>query len=171
MAELHDIEVGQYLKDCVDISPEELEDEFIRLPADLAYWNHQYAETIKEAQRAKFLREQTFARLHTDLREEMMNEAREAVVKSLEEDSKSKMKAKAPTIADIESAVYTHAEYIAAKEREIQADGEKARLYGVVDAIRTKRDMIIQMGADRRAVMMGDPILREQTKAAQSSAL
>jgi len=168
MAKLHDIEVVQYLKDCVDIAPEDLEAEFIRLPADLAYWNHLYAEAVKELQRAKFVREQTFARLHTDLREKMMDQARAAVVAATQDDSKSKLKAKAPTIADIESAVYRHEGFVQAKEREVNAEGEKARLYGVVDAVRTKRDMLIQMGADRRVEMMGDPILREQVKAARN---
>lgn len=165
MAELHDIEVGQYLKDCVDIDPIILEDEFVRLPADLAYWNHQYAQAVKEVQRSKFLREQVGARLHSELREEMMEEARAAAQAVVDGDGKKpKLKAKAPTIADIEAAGLIHPDYVEAKEREIEAEGNKARLYGIVDAVRTKRDMLIQMGADRRVEMQGDPILREQVR-------
>ncbi len=164
MAELHDLEVDQYLYDCVDIDPIALEEEFIRLPADLAYWNHQFADAVAQYQRAKFHREQVAARLHGECREALMTAAVEAA-EDAEDAGKKAAKVKAPTVSDIESAVLQHEEYTGARELEVEKESEKARLYGVVDSVRTKRDMLIQMGANRRVEMQGDPILREEARA------
>ena len=170
MAELHDIEVEQYLKDCVDIEPIGLEDEFVRLPADLAYWNHRFAEAVKELQRSKFVREQVYARRYQALREELGEASRVAAEKAIKGGADAKkVRIKAPTVDDITAAVMADDEYAEAKGREIEAEGEKARLYGVVDAVRTKRDMVIQMGADRRVEMQGDPVLRDQVRGARES--
>lgn len=172
MAELHDMEVEQYLKDSVDLAPEDLEGEFIRLPADLAYWNHQFALAVQEVHRAKFVREQTYGRRRTELREELVQAARDAYDTAHAEASdadKKKLRLKAPTVDDIDAAVVSDEVYAEAKQREIEAEGTKARLYGVVDAVRTKRDMLIQMGADRRVEMQGDPILRQQARDARDT--
>jgi len=41
---------------------------------------------------------------------------------------------------------------------------EKIRLYGVIDAVRTKRDMLISIGAQVRAEMESDPSIRERSR-------
>ncbi len=170
MAKLHDIDVEDYLLQSVDIEPLALEEEFIRLPPDLAYWNHQFADAVREYSRSKFLREQTAARLHTELREEIMYAAKEAAKTAIEDGAtKSSVKVKSPTIADIEAAVLTNEEYVEAREREIEAEANKARLYGIVDAVRTKRDMLVQMGANRRAEMQGDPSIRQEARGAREA--
>ncbi len=168
--ELRDLEVIEYAIECVDLEPLSLEEEFVRLPADLAYWNERLSRSAAEYQRAKFYREQVAARLHVELREELMQAARDVADKAAEEaaasDSKKKAKVsvKPPTIDDIKSAVTTHEEYVGARELEIEKEQEKSSAYGIVDGIRSKRDMLIQIGANRRAEMQGDPQLRTETK-------
>ncbi len=167
MAELHDMEVEQYLKDCVDIDDQDIDGEYIRIAPDLAYWNHQFADAVQELAHAKFNREQTHARRYAGVREELMQAAREAYDVAAEgatDAEKKKLRIKAPTVDDIKAAAESDDEYAAAKLREIEAEGAKARMYGVVDAVRTKRDMLVQMGADRRVEMQGDPIMRDQAR-------
>lgn len=169
MATLYDLDIEDYLKDCVDIEPEALQEEFVRLPADLAYWNHQLALAVKELQQAKFVREQTYARRRTELREDLMAASRAAYEKAYEEaeneTERKKLRLKAPTVDDIDSAAVSDSEYAEARQREIDAEANKVRMFGIVDAVRTKRDMVIQMGADRRIEMQGDPRLLEVIKA------
>lgn len=173
MAQLHDIDVEQYLRDCVDIDDTALNEEFIRVPADLAYWNHQFAEAVQELAQSKFVREQVYARRRAEVRDELMQAARDAYDTAMDMATtpaeEKKIKLKAPTVDDIDSATVVDEEYAEAKQREIDAEGAKARMYGIVDAVRTKRDMLIQMGADRRVEMQGDPQLRAEAKGAREA--
>lgn len=168
---LRDLGVHEYAIECVDLEPLSLEEEFVRLPADLAYWNAKLSQTAAEYQRAKFHREQVAGRLHVELREELMVAAREAAEEAAEEalatnpDKKPpRISIKSPTVDDIKSAVVLHEEYVGARELEIEKEQEKSHEYGIVDAIRCKRDMLVQIGANRRAEMQGDPQLRTETR-------
>ena len=40
------------------------------------------------------------------------------------------------------------------------ADGRRLKLQGVLDAVRTKKDMLVSLGASMRAEMQGDPSIR-----------
>lgn len=166
-----DEEIQEYLRACVDIEPLALEEEYVRVPSDLAYWNGQFADAVRALSQAKFAREQTYARRRIELREELMAAAHdvyEAARDAAEtEAEKKKVRLKSPTVDDIDSAVVSDPEYAEAKQAEIEAESRKARMYGVVDAVRTKRDMLVQMGADRRVEMQGDPILRQEARAAR----
>ncbi len=42
-----------YLAQCTSINDEDIQAEFVRIPADLAYWNAQYAEAQRDALQAK----------------------------------------------------------------------------------------------------------------------
>ena len=48
-----EIVVDAYLYDCVNVEPEALQEEFVRIPADLAYWNERYAQAHREHLLAK----------------------------------------------------------------------------------------------------------------------
>lgn len=151
MATIHDIDVDDFLRDCVAVEPTALEEEFVRLPADLAYWNERYARAYKNYAVAKIARERTGARLNIQLREE---------INAQQTDPKAK--AKGPTVDAVAAQVDNHADMIAARDAEIDAEVEKVRLYGVLDAVRSKKDMLVQIGAHIRVEMQNDPVLREQ---------
>lgn len=181
---LEDLDVDEYAIECVDLDPLALEDEFVRLPADLAYWNSRYAHVAAEYQRAKFYMEQVASRLHGEVREDLMEQAKkaaftahqEAVVAAAAEAEVAKaegkkpsaktipkVSVKAPTVDDIKAEVTNHLDYVGARELEIEKSQEKSELYGIVDGVRCKRDMLIQIGANRRAELQGDPQLRKET--------
>lgn len=159
----------EYLVRSVEIEPLALEEEFIRLPSDLARWNHLYSDAVAAYLSAKFAREQVYASLHGEMRQQLMDQAVDAAT-AADAEGKKKARVKAPTVGDIEAAVLLHPDYKAAKEAEIEAERNKAHLYGVVDSVRTKRDMLIQIGAQRRAEMQMDPMIKEETRAQRAAA-
>lgn len=134
-----------YLKQCVEIVPEAIHEEYVRLPADLAYWNAQYAD----AQRAFLL-----AKVEADILERELYP-----VLRVELEATGKVTEKM-----IESALASSAAWKESKVRVAEAEAEKARLYGVLDAVRTKRDMLVSLGAHLRAEMDGSPQLRDESR-------
>jgi hypothetical protein len=122
-----------------DIDPLALDEEFQRAPADFAYWSHKLSEVTKGALCAKFDRERAYARLLIEVRETGGKR----------------------TVDEVEARVVNHPEFVAAKLIEIESDAERARLFGIVESLRVKRDMLIQLGAHVRAEMERDPQLRE----------
>ena len=147
---LHDLDVDKYLAECVQIFPEGLQEEFVRLPADLAYWNARFAEALRGFLTGKINLDRTEARCRIEERERL-GAAGGKVTESM-----------------VESAVEAAPEMEKAREALMEAEVEKVRLYGVLDAIRAKRDMLISLGAQHRAEMAGDPSIRERDRAARA---
>jgi hypothetical protein len=174
LAQIHDLEIDDYLKDCTRIEPTALEEEFVRLPSDLAYWNERYSRAFKAFLCAKIDFERAEARAHIECRETLMIEAvgkaAEVTVSTTEEPKGKKapvVKVKAPTVDDINAATMEHPDLVKAREALLNAEVEKVRLFGVLDAVRAKREMIVSLGAHIRAEMQGDPSLREQSLGAR----
>ena len=119
MKKLHDLEIEDFLHECVEVDPLLLDDEFARMPADMAYWAARYAESIKRFLHAEHARKKVQASVWIEER------------------------AQGGTIDDVKSRVALSSAHIEATLEEIDAEAEKERLRGVVEAIRTKRDMLI----------------------------
>jgi hypothetical protein len=136
--------LDSYVTDAVTIEPLALEEEFVRMPADLAYWNNQYANALRTYQLAKRAVEQLNALLTIEHRERLNR-----VVNRVTE-------------AMIDSAVQIDERMDEAKEALIHAEVDKVRIAGVCEAVRTKRDMLISIGAHVRAEMARDPVIRTQ---------
>jgi len=137
---LHEDE-DAYAAECVAINPNSLNDEFSRLPADLAYWNSRYAEVYEEYLRAKDISEQTAANA--------------AVV------YRGRSTAKV-TVAEVEAHVILDDDCTASRADEILAEAKKVKYKGIVDAVLAKKEMLISLGAHVRAEMGGDPSMRTQ---------
>jgi len=146
MSNLQELEVEDYLAECVQIDSLQLQDEYTRLPADIAYWNERYAKALRAHLRSKIEGDRVEARLQIEMREILLAEG----VKVTE--------------ALVKARVDLHPEQLASREKMVEAEAEKARIMGVLDAVRTKRDMIISLGAHARIEMQGDPVLREQMR-------
>lgn len=132
----------QYLAACVRIEPTRITDEFVRVPSDMAYWHEKYAVAYQQWLLAKLQREQTYATLYL--------QAQTAIA----------LTGKKGTIADIENAVLQDPEYTATRAQEGIAEVAKIRLHGVLDTLRTKKDMLVSLGAHMRAEM-GDLSMRQ----------
>lgn len=179
MAKLHDIEIDDWLKTCIDIEPLALEEEFVRLPADYAYWNARFSTGLRAFNVAKVALERIDARLHIEMRETLMAQAKEAadtaaeildaaaeaeVASGKKAKAKPKVSIKSPTVDDISAAKQSCKEYQDAQDALLDAEVEKARLYGVLKSIEFKRDSLIQLGAKVRVEMQHDPVIRDQAR-------
>lgn len=138
-----------YLRECVKIDPLNIQGEFIRLSGDLAYWNDQYAEALRS-----YLTAEVDLKI---LKAQLEPIARQALI-----DAGGRT-----TEAQVKAFIEEHDQVIEAKRKEIDSEVEKARLYGVLDAIRSKKEMLVSLGAHLRLEMQGDPLLRDQIRHAR----
>jgi hypothetical protein len=134
-----------YLAECIALDDFALDEEFIRMPADLAYWNSQYADALRTYLVAKLEHDRTRARVYL-------------TVKAVNEDGGGKK----ATVADLEAMVVCDPAYHQTALTLLEADVAKTRLRGVVDAVVTKKDMLQSLGAKLRAEMAGDPMVRRE---------
>ncbi len=132
-----------YLRECVRINPEDIQAEFLRIPGDLAYWNAQYAIALKAFLNAEIDVKVTKGRVYAA--------SKEAIIARNGKPTEEAMKA----------LVESNEDYIAQQYACVDAEVKKNELYGKLDAIRSKKEMLISLGAHLRAEMVGDPSLRE----------
>ncbi len=144
----HPPDLERYLKDCVAIEPLALTEEFVRLPADLAYWSEQHASAYRYALERELYRKTLEGKLYS---EHQLRLAAGRIGAG-----------RGPTVDEVKSAIAQDPSYIAARAEENEADSARVRLLGVVEAIRAKREMIVSLGAHLRAEMQHDPLLRTQ---------
>lgn len=135
-------DLERYLRECVQILPEVIEEEYVRFPADFAFWNARYAAAFERWLRLKVERELTYNHLLGEVRAELET-----------------IKTKA-TVSEVESEALRRREFLDAKLAEVQAEAEKVRLYGVMEALRSKREMLISLGAHIRLERSQDPMIR-----------
>lgn len=141
MAQIHDLEVDDYLYESVNTDPLKLDDEFVRLPADLAYWHGQASNALREYQIAKIDTKRLEARLSIEHRERQLAEG------------------KKPTESTVSAAVETDDEMYEARKSLVTLESDYERIRGVVDAVRAKKDMVVSIGHQIRAEL-SDPIVR-----------
>jgi hypothetical protein len=132
------------LRASVDIDPADLNEEFIRAPGHIAYWNQQYADAHREHGVAKIEYDRAWAQLYCQLRADFEGRKPAITVDALK------------AMVDQDPDIY---------EKQMQVvvtDAERIRLRGIVDAVVAKKDMLQSLGAKLREEMRGDPVLRNQ---------
>lgn len=142
-------ESEEYLKACTHTNPMDLEHEFTRVSADIAYWNARAAEALEAYLRAKLARKRLDALLHIDHR--------------------TRTAEKKTTEAHLSALVTTDPRMGHAEEEELAAEVDLKRVQGICEAIRTKKDMLVSLGANMRAELASDPILRNTQRTARGS--
>lgn len=141
---LRDIEIDEYLLECVVIEPTMLDEEFTRIPVDLAYWNERYSDSIRVHLISKLEYEQVRARIGLEVRSKVA----ESGVKK--------------TVGDIDAMVSTNPEVSAAYLAYVEADAERQAMRNRVESVNAKREMLQSLGAKMRAEIMSDPGLRDR---------
>ena len=149
-------ELAQYLKDCVRIEPLALEEEFVRMPADLAYWNERYAKAVRAHLTAKIEVDRVRATTRQVMRIRLTNPENAHLLAG------GKI-----TEAMLESFITSDGDVRRVEDAEIEAEAKKIRLHGIIEAIRTKRDMLISLGANMRAEMQNDPMIKNEQREAR----
>lgn len=133
----------EYLAECLKIEPLALSEEFVRLPGDFAYWAGKYASATEDYLKAKARCEHEYARLYL-LAGQQVNPAT----------------SKPYTVEALKSLVEVDDEYQAVKLAEVEAEVTLTKAKNTLEAIRTKRDMAVQLGAQVRQEMQADPLTR-----------
>lgn len=136
-----------YRRACVRVEPEAIQDEYVRVPSDLAYWSEMHANCYREWQLAKFTREQEWGAAVTRSRAMLSSERGGS--------------GRGPTVDQVDAVAVTDEGFVKAKRDEVYLEAETKRLAGMVDAVRSKRDMLISLGAHIRAEMERDPLIKE----------
>lgn len=143
------VEMERYLLECVRVDPLRIEDEFVRVLTDTAYWNERYLVAFEAFLRAKLFRDRTYASAEMRIR---MN---------LEDTGKKATEAMVKAMLEGDDEVYE------ANVAWISAEVEKVRLHGILEAIRGKREALISIGAHIRSELAGNPSLRAQADASR----
>lgn len=141
---LYDIEVDAYLLECVNLDDSDLDREFRRVSADLAYWNHRYADALRAALLGKYNVDRTKGRLALEIRAEAEDLGMKVTDKTVD--------------AKVASHDDLHAVYI----KYVDAEAEKVKLRGVCEAIAAKKDVLQSLGAKLRVEMERDPQVRRK---------
>lgn len=151
---LRDVHVSRFAKESVDIEPTAIEEEYVRVPADLAYWGEKYARAYEVHAICK----QRSKTLNALLR----IEHRERFHEQFQADKAEKNKSGSGRVTDsmVESAVEMDERYQGMQAELIEAEVDLVRVKGTLEAVRTKRDMLVSLGAHIRAEMEGDPVVR-----------
>lgn len=134
-----------YLRECVELDELQIDAEYRRMSADIAYWTGQYAEAHRSYLRAKFEHDRVSAKLHLEFK----------AASTLTDKGKGK------TVADLEAEVTTHPDFCNSAVALIDAEVERQRLHGIVDAVKAKKDMLQSIGAKLRIEMQGDARLSQ----------
>lgn len=135
-------ESDEYLYECTHINDDDINNEFKRTSADIAFWSKKYADAVKESITAEINRKQVWSAKWIATKEMLVATGSRA------------------TIEDIKSNLETDNSVREARAREITAEFEKERIKGIMEAIRTKREMLISLGAHLRQEMQQDPTIK-----------
>lgn len=122
--------------------PEALQEDFIRYAADLAWWGERLAESKREVALCELAVVEAKAAADVEVRAELEATKRKA------------------TVDAIDMAVRRSPGYVAAQRQLIEAEFHEGRVRAVVDGLRAKRDMLVGLGAQFRAELNGDPVLK-----------
>lgn len=133
---------GAYFREASSILPEAIKEEFTRAPADVAYWGERYAEAVKAFMEAEQERKRVYAYTHVTL-------------KSVAYATGTKI-----TVDDLNAQVELDPQYQAAKMFEIEREAAKLAAKVRFDAVLTKRDMLVSLGAHIRAEVAPDSMSR-----------
>ena len=139
-----DIMTGTYRTECTAVDRDDLISEFVRVSADMAFWNEQYADAHQTWIDAKVTKDQQRVALYKESQDRLLLNAKGRV-----------------TIAEITAEVEGDPEYHEVVRLVSVAEDLKLRVSGTCEAIRCKKDMLISLGAHIRAELSGDPSIRE----------
>jgi hypothetical protein len=144
---LYDLEVDALLAEAVTVNPDFIESDLARNASDLAYFGECHADRVLDHGNAEINLRTEEAKLNITHRERLIAMA--------EPDSKGNRKA--PTVDAVKAAVEADPQFIALSRMVLEAEVAMVRAKSRMEAVRAKKDAIIQIAMTRRAEMGIDP--------------
>jgi hypothetical protein len=144
LVDLRDIKISSTLLECVQINPDDLDREFCSLPSDYAYWGEQYSDATEAFLRAKLACETARAKAHLFIKADALQNGEKI------------------TVGDLDARVSVDDDYLTAAAHLVETEANMKRLRVRVDSMSAKLDMLQSIGAKQRAMMHGDPAVREE---------
>lgn len=130
-----------FARSCVTLEAENLQGEFVKYTSDLAYWGSLLASAKQMESLAKLTKDTTAAELDGAARDVLAGD-------------------KKPTEGAIAAWVAKHPAMQEAEKGVIQATFEVDRVRAIWEALRSKRDMLVGLGAQQRAEMQHEPSVK-----------
>ena len=130
-----------FARECVTLDNTNLQGEFVKYTSDFAFWGAKLASAKQEESLAKLAKEALAADLDASARDALMGD-------------------KKPTEAQVAAWVTRHPAMQEAEKGLIAATYEMERVQAVWAALRAKRDMLVGLGAQQRAEMQSEPVLK-----------
>ncbi len=137
---IHDLDVSDILHESVSIDRTDLNGEYCRVAADLAYWGEKQAQSERAEAEAKFELERVDAKTSKLVRKNLELTETKRVTEKM-----------------IEAEVLLSPAYGTARTGVIEAGEIHRKCRSIVDAVKSKRDMLVSLGAHKRAEMQADP--------------
>lgn len=132
--------------DSTEIVETNLQGEFVRVGGDLAYYNGRYSDALEMYLKAKHNLKFVAAVSRKRLREEAQAKGTKLTEGALED------------LVEVDPAM------VACREELIAAEVLKSRVGGIIEAVVTKRDMLVSLGAHVREEMRGQPSISSEER-------
>jgi len=164
MNEAEDLELEAELYDRLKIDPASLDTEFINCPANIAYLGAKHGTAVRAHLMAKIHTKKMWALYLVQAREDLQAEQEDAQAREDKLAAVEKRKAKdikqRITESMVESRASAMPSWFDAQAAEVEAEVAAVVAKTNLTAMLAKRDMLVQMGANLRAEMERDPIIR-----------
>jgi hypothetical protein len=157
-------EIEAELYDRLRIDPLALDTEFIQCPSNIAWLGAKHGAALRTYLHAKIGSKKLWALLLIQAREDLQaeqDERQDAEEKAAAAGGRKPTKVKERvTVGEVESRAGTYPMWLDAQAREADAEVAMTIAKTNLTAMLAKRDMLVQMGANVRAEMERDPIIR-----------
>lgn len=145
------------IRSVVKIDQRNIQAEYCALPEAVSLWIFRRVEATKRHRLAELELEVLEENTKIDTRAANL----QAVRASVKDEKTGKSMIKAATVDEIDALVASNPMVVQAKRAVIDAAEQKEKCAGMVDALMTKKDMLVSLGADIRAEKHGDPSIRD----------
>lgn len=142
-AKLRALEIESFLVESVEVDPLRIQDHYVSIASQYAYWSHQHAVADRNLKLAKMEEDRTRAALSILHRQRLIAN-----------------KVAKPTESQVAAEVLMDDEMCEVTRDRIEAEFEEKRLKGVTAALAIKNQSLMSLGAHVRKEMDGDPMVR-----------
>jgi hypothetical protein len=164
---LYDVEVEAVFKDSVTLNDVALDEEFVRIAADVGYWNARYADALKEHLLAEHTVKLERDRAMIEVRAQLRAHAAAA---SAPVEGKRTKAAKDVTESEVKTYVSLREDIIALELDAIAKEVEKEKMRRFADSVAVKKDALQSLGARLRIEMERDSAVRRRYSSSREAA-